>query len=90
MTQNETGTGTGTDADVSAMSFEAALKALEDVVTQLERGDVPLEDSIRLYEHGAKLKAHCEARLSAAQERVEAIRLSQSGTPDGTEPFSAK
>lgn len=79
-----------TTPDIGAMSFEQALRALEDVVTKLERGDVPLEESITLYEHGARLKAHCEARLNAAQERVEAIRLSQSGTAEGTEPFSAK
>jgi len=71
------------------MSFEAALAELEQVVTRLERGDVPLEDSITLYERGAKLKAHCEARLQAAQMRVEAIRLAEDGTPKGTEPFTA-
>jgi len=49
---------------------------------------VPLEDSITLYERGAKLKAHCEARLQAAQMRVEAIRLAEDGTPKGTEPFN--
>ncbi|MBR3369250.1 MAG: exodeoxyribonuclease VII small subunit [Rhodobacteraceae bacterium] len=78
-----------TDKPVSEMSFEEALRALEDIVTRLERGDVPLEQSITLYETGAKLKKQCEERLNAAQMRVEAIRLSENGTPDGTEPFSA-
>lgn len=73
---------------IDDMSFEAALAELEQVVTRLERGDVPLEDSIALYERGAKLKAHCEARLQAAQMRVEAIRLAEDGTPKGTEPFN--
>jgi exodeoxyribonuclease VII small subunit len=77
-----------TETPIDDMSFEAALAELEQVVTRLERGDVPLEDSITLYERGAKLKAHCEARLSAAQMRVEAIRLSEDGTPKGTEPFN--
>lgn len=77
-----------TDTPIDDMSFEAALAELEQVVTRLERGDVPLEDSITLYERGAKLKAHCEARLQAAQMRVEAIRLAEDGTPKGTEPFN--
>jgi exodeoxyribonuclease VII small subunit len=76
------------DTPTDEMSFEAALAELEQVVTRLERGDVPLEDSITLYERGAKLKAHCEARLQAAQMRVEAIRLAEDGTPKGTEPFN--
>lgn len=76
------------DTPIDDMTFEAALGELEQVVTRLERGDVPLEDSITLYERGAKLKAHCEARLAAAQMRVEAIRLAEDGTPKGTEPFN--
>ncbi len=74
---------------VSEMSFEEALRALEEIVTRLERGDVALDQSITLYERGAALKKHCEARLNAAQMRVEAIRLAEEGTPKGTEPFSA-
>ncbi|WP_071795083.1 exodeoxyribonuclease VII small subunit [Natronohydrobacter thiooxidans] len=77
------------DKPVSEMSFEEALRALEDIVTRLERGDVALDQSITLYERGAELKKHCEARLNAAQMRVEAIRLAEDGTPKGTEPFSA-
>lgn len=77
------------DKPVSELSFEEALRALEDIVTRLERGDVALDQSITLYERGAELKKHCEARLNAAQMRVEAIRLAEDGTPKGTEPFSA-
>lgn len=77
------------DTPVSDLSFEQALRALEDIVSRLERGDVPLEESITLYERGAALKKQCEARLNAAQMRVEAIRLSEAGTATGTEPFSA-
>jgi exodeoxyribonuclease VII small subunit len=70
--------------DLSTLSFEQALAELEKIVAQLERGDVPLEDSIRAYERGAALKAHCEAKLKDAQLKVEQIVL----TPDGprTEP----
>jgi exodeoxyribonuclease VII small subunit len=77
------------DTPVSDLSFEQALRALEDIVSRLERGDVPLEESISLYERGAALKKQCEARLNAAQMRVDAIRLSEAGTPAGTEPFNA-
>ncbi len=47
-------------ADISAMTFETALSELEQIVARLESGQAPLEDSIRMYERGAALKAHCE------------------------------
>lgn len=75
------------DPKIEDLSFEDALKKLEEIVTRLESAEVSLEQSIDLYEQGARLRAHCEARLNAAQERVEAIRLAQSGEPAGTEPF---
>ena len=53
------------DKTVSDMSFEEAMAALETVVAELDSGDVPLDKSIALYERGAALKAHCEARLKA-------------------------
>jgi len=75
------------DTPVEELSFEAAMTELETVVRQLEAGQVPLEDSIRLYERGAKLKEHCEARLKAAEARVEAITLGPGGAPAGTRPL---
>ena len=62
---------------VGEMSFEEAMAALEQVVGQLERGDVALEASISLYERGAALKAHCEAKLKDAEEKVELIRAAE-------------
>ncbi|MCC6306176.1 MAG: exodeoxyribonuclease VII small subunit [Rhodobacteraceae bacterium] len=59
---------------VAEMSFEEAMAALEAVVQRLERAEVPLEESIAQYEYGAELRAHCEARLRQAEERVEVIR----------------
>ncbi len=76
--------------DVKAMSFEAALEALEKIVDQLERGDVPLEESIRIYERGEALKAHCETLLKAAEAKVEKIRLSRDGKPAGLEPLDGE
>jgi exodeoxyribonuclease VII small subunit len=73
------------DRPVEEMSFEEAMAALEAVVARLERGEVPLEESIALYEKGNALRAHCEARLKAAEERVELIRQ-KDGTAIGTVP----
>ena len=73
--------------DVKAMTFEQALEALERIVDDLERGDVPLDQSIRIYERGEALKAHCDRLLKAAEDKVEKIRLSRDGKPAGTEPL---
>jgi exodeoxyribonuclease VII small subunit len=75
--------------DISAMSFEAAVAQLESIVEQLERGDVALDKSIEIYERGEALKAHCEKLLSAAEKRIEKIRLDRQGQPAGTEPLDA-
>jgi exodeoxyribonuclease VII small subunit len=64
---------------IETMSFEAALDELERLVARLESGQASLEDSITLYERGAKLKAHCDARLKSAQMRVDQIVESPSG-----------
>ncbi|WP_417262353.1 exodeoxyribonuclease VII small subunit [Celeribacter sp.] len=72
------------DTPVSEMSFETAMAELNEVVSKLERGDVALEDSIALYERGAALKAHCEAKLKDAEEKVEKITVGPDGTATGT------
>lgn len=74
------------DKQVSEMSFEEAMAELERVVNQLERGDVPLEDSIKLYERGAALNKRCEEKLKEAEEKVAAITLDGAGNPTGTTP----
>lgn len=71
--------------ELDGVSFEKALAELEGIVQKLESGSVELEESIALYERGAALKAHCEAKLKAAQERIEKIVVSDNGTPK-TEP----
>lgn len=70
---------------VAEMSFEDAMSALEQVVSSLERGEVPLEASIALYERGAALKAHCAAKLKEAEDKVEMIRA-KDGQAIGTTP----
>lgn len=67
-------------ADIAAMSFEAALEELENIVRQLEDGRGALDDAIAAYERGAFLKRHCETKLSEAQAKVDKIVLA----PDGT------
>lgn len=74
------------ETPVAEMSFEQAMAELEQVVGQLERGDVALEDSIKLYERGAALKARCEAKLKEAEEKVAAITLDSNGEPSGLKP----
>ncbi|MFG5384682.1 exodeoxyribonuclease VII small subunit [Yoonia sp. R2-816] len=74
-------------SDVDKMSFEDAIKELETVVGQLERGDVALDESIALYERGAALKARCEAKLKEAEEKVAKITLGEGGEPKGTAPL---
>jgi exodeoxyribonuclease VII small subunit len=69
-----------TEKAVEDMSFEEAMAELERVVGQLESGEVELEKSIALYERGAALKAHCEARLKAAEEKVAKITLDANGS----------
>ena len=76
-------------SEIGAMSFEEALRALEDVVRQLEGGEVPLEESIGLYERGEALRRHCQARLDSAQARIEKIVAGPDGRATGTAPFDA-
>ena len=74
-----------TQTPVDEMSFEDAMRELEQVVSDLERGDVALELSIKLYERGAELKKRCETKLKEAEEKVAAITIDSSGLL-GTKP----
>ena len=75
-------------ADIGGLSFEGALGELEEIVKNLERGDVDLEDSIALYERGQALKSHCEAKLKNAETRLEKLVLGAAG-PVGSESMDA-
>ena len=66
-----------TEQMIAEMSFVDAMLALEQVVSQLEKGEVPLEQSIALYERGAALKAHCAGKLREAEEKVDLIRSAE-------------
>jgi len=73
--------------DVAQLSFEAALRRLEEIVHKLESGEAPLDEAIALYAEGDRLKQQCEARLAAAQARIEQIQFGRDGGPAGTAPF---
>ncbi len=74
-------------ADIAKLPFEKALAELEQIVAQIERGEVALDESITLYERGEALKKRCEHLLNEAQMRIEKITLAPDGTPKGTEPL---
>ena len=73
--------------DVAQLSFEDALKRLEEIVHKLESGEASLDEAIALYGEGDRLKQQCEARLAAAQARIEQIQFGRDGGPAGTAPF---
>ena len=77
-----------TETPVTELSFEQAMAELEQVVGRLERGDVALDDSIRLYTRGADLKKRCEQKLNEAEEKVRAITHESDGTPTGSTPMA--
>lgn len=74
-------------AEIEGLSFEAALRRLEEIVRKLESGEASLDESIDLYSEGDRLRQQCEARLQAAQARIEKIQFGRDGQPAGTVPF---
>ena len=76
-------------SNVDQLSFEDALKRLEEIVRTLEKGEAPLDQSIELYQEGDRLRRHCEARLKDAQARIEQIAFGSDGKPAALKPFDA-
>jgi len=62
-------------------TFEASLEALEQIVRQLESGDLPLEKSLELFEQGIRLSRECQERLSQAERRIEILLRDNQGRP---------
>ena len=60
-------------------SFETALKRLEEIVQRLEQGDLPLEDSLHLFEEGVRLTRVCSQRLDRAEKRIEILMRDELG-----------
>ena len=67
-------------------TFEENIKQLETIVQQLERGDLPLEDSIKLFEQGMQLSTSCKDQLEAAEGKVEVLMKQRDGSL-APEPF---
>lgn len=70
---------------VADLSFEEALQELESIVRKLEDGNMPLADSVKIYERGILLKNHCEAHLKSAQLKIEEVMGSAQNVE--TKPF---
>jgi exodeoxyribonuclease VII small subunit len=60
-------------------TFEASLNQLESIVRQLEEGDLPLEESLKLFEQGVKLSRECRDRLTQAERRIEVLMKDADG-----------
>lgn len=85
----EDGPSVSSANEADTLSFEDALRELESIVQRLERGDVPLDDSISLYARGEQLRAQCQKRLADAEARIEKLTFDAAGRPTGTQPFDA-
>jgi len=79
-----------TESDIAKLSFEDALKELEQIVDNLEKGAVGLEESIAIYARGEALKSHCNDLLRNAEQRIEKITLAADGRSSGTEPLDVE
>ena len=79
-----------TQVDVKKLSFERAMEELESIVTRLEGGKVPLEESVVIYERGESLKRRCEELLRHAEARVERITTDANGEVSGTVPLDVQ
>jgi exodeoxyribonuclease VII small subunit len=79
-----------TQIDVRKLSFERAMEELESIVTRLEGGKVPLEESVTIYERGESLKRRCEELLRQAEARVDRITTDADGRAAGTEPLDVQ
>jgi exodeoxyribonuclease VII small subunit len=73
--------------DVNKLTFEKAIDELESIVKRLEGGQVPLEESVAIYERGQALKSRCDELLKQAEARVEKITLDSAGNAKGTSPL---
>lgn len=64
------------------ISFEESVKRLDEIVKQLERGDAPLSESLKLFEEGTALISNCDTLLSEAEQKVVKLRKGQNGEPE--------
>jgi len=79
--------GGPTGSGPEGLSFEGALEQLEQTVSQLEEGEMPLEAALELFESGVALSRQCATTLEAAERRIEILVADRSGAEPGVEPF---
>ena len=72
------------------LKFEDGLKRLEEIVAKLESGNLPLDNSLKLFEEGVKLVRFCNERLAEAQQKVELLTKDQAGNVIGSQPFASE
>ena len=78
------------EPEIDTLSLRGrAGRSSKTIVRSLETGTAPLDESIELYQRGDRLKRHCEARLKAAQARIDQISVDADGQPVGTTSFDA-
>ena len=68
-----------------SMTFESSLKRLEEIVSRMERGDVPLEEALSLFEEGTSLVKSCTKLLDEAELKIVQLTKGQNGEPEETE-----
>lgn len=85
MAKRERSTVENVAAEAQAPGFEAQLASLERIVRELERGDLPLERSLELFEQGVRLSRECQERLNEAERRIELLLRSGDGTTTALE-----
>ena len=68
--------------DKKEYSFEESLEKLESIVSSLEKGDVPLDESIKLFEEGTALIANCNKLLENAEQKVKLLQIDENGDPN--------
>ncbi len=68
-------------AEAQSKNFESSLTALEKIVRELERGDLPLEESLKMFEQGVRLSRECQERLNEAERRIEILLRDEEGRP---------
>lgn len=78
-----------TAAEKGKRSYESCVQRLEEIVAQLERADLPLDESVRLFEEGMQLSQECRRQLDAAEGKIEIlVKQAQAGTM--TEDFEVR
>ncbi|MHC4574473.1 MAG: exodeoxyribonuclease VII small subunit [Planctomycetota bacterium] len=71
--------------DIGKLSFEEAIKELTGIVSRIEQGQIPLQDSLQQYEKGMALIKHCRAILQKAEKRIEKISQAEQEAPEHKE-----